>query len=125
RVLAVVTGEPDHSHGRVTSTERAEHVGRLVAASVVHEDDLVRAADPLERPEQPLVQHAEAPRLVEHGDHDGERGRRRVAHRSISRTRRQSLWPPKPNEFETAARIRAARAVFGTYERSHSGSGTR
>jgi hypothetical protein len=113
-MLAVVASEPDHPHGRVAGAERAKDLRRVVAAPVVHEDDLVRAADLLERAREPLMERDETLRLVEHGDHDRQRRPRAVAHRALSRTSRQSLWPPKPNEFEMAARIRAATAVLGT-----------
>src|SRR5437763_13352588 len=37
---------------------------------------------------------------------------------------RQVLLPPKPNELETATRTGPGRASLGTWQRSHSGSGS-
>src|SRR5207249_10260549 len=102
------------SHRSVAGAERAKDVRRLVAAAVVHEDDLVRPGDLLERPGEPPMEGIEALRLVEHRNHHRQCRTHSPAHRSTSRTSRQSLWPPKPNEFEMAARMRAATAVFGT-----------
>src|SRR5439155_1516021 len=84
---------------------RAKVVRRLVAAAVVHEDDLVRPGDLLERPGEPPMEGIEALRLVEHRNHHRQCRTHSPAHRSTSRTSRQSLWPPKPNEFEMAARM--------------------
>jgi len=95
-------------------SERAQDVRRPVAAPVVDEDDLVRLADLLECLSEAMVEVAEARRLVEHRDDDRQGRTRLSAQRSISRTRRQSLWPPNPNELEIAARMRAATDVFGT-----------
>jgi hypothetical protein len=113
-VLPVVPIEPDHAHRAVLGVERAQDVGRAVAAPVVHEDDFVRLTELLERLGEAVVEVAEAPRLVEERDDDRERGAGFGAHRSTSRTSRQSLWPPKPNELEMAARIRPVRGTFGT-----------
>ena len=94
--------------------QRAQDVRRSVAAPVVDEDHLVRLGEPLEREREAMVQVDEARRFVEHRHHDRQGGPRRVAQRSISRTSRQSLWPPKPNEFEMAARMRAGAGTLGT-----------
>ena len=113
-VLAVVAVEPDHTDGRILMMQRAQDVRRSVAAPVVDEDHLVRLRDPLQREREAMVQVDEARRFVEHGHHDRQGGPRCVAQRSISRTSRQSLWPPKPNEFEMAARMRAGAGTLGT-----------
>src|SRR5262249_30738815 len=40
------------------------------------------------------------------------------------RSTTQVLLPPNPNEFDTATRTLASRAECGTWQRSHSGSGS-
>ena len=113
-VLPVVAVEPDHLHRWVLRSECAQDVRRSVAAPVVDEDDLVGLAELLEGQRQAMVEVAEAPRLVEDGDHDRQHGARPVAQGAISRTSKQSLCPPNPNEFEMAARMRPATGVLGT-----------
>ena len=113
-MLAVVPVEPDHPHRAVLGVERAQDVRRAVTAAVVHEDDLVRLPELLERLGQAIVEVAEALRLVEDRNDDRDRGPLLGAHRSTSRTSRQSLWPPKPKELEMAARMRVVSGAFGT-----------
>ena len=91
RVLPVVPVEPDDAHRPVLGVEGAQDVRGAVAAAVVHEDDLVRPPELLERLGEAMVEVAEALGLVEDRHDDRERRARLGPHRGTSRTRRQSL----------------------------------
>src|SRR5207245_11029657 len=114
RVWGVVRFRRARARRAVRGVEGAQDVRRAGAGAVVHDDDLVRLPELLERLGQAIVEVAEALRLVEGRNDDRDRGALPVAHRSTSRTSRQSLWPPKPKELEMAARMRVVSGAFGT-----------
>jgi hypothetical protein len=72
RGLAEVAPELDDLHPLVLGRELRELGEAPVRAAVVHVDDLERAAERLERADQPLMKRGQIPRLVVHRDDDRE-----------------------------------------------------
>ena len=72
RGLTEVAAEPDDPQPRVLRLELRQQRERLVCAAVVDDDDLVAAAERLERFRELAVELRDVRRLVPHRDDDGD-----------------------------------------------------
>ena len=65
RLMAEIAAQVDHREVRVRLLQLVYQTGRLVAAAVVHEDDLVRLPQKVQRLDQPAVQLRHVLLLIE------------------------------------------------------------
>jgi len=111
-VLAEVAGEPDGSHAGVGGVQALQQREALVPGTVVDEDELVRAAEPVERLGGAPVELVEGALLVQDRDDDREVGGRlglvaRADCEEICLERSQSATNPSaPSLPRRYARIR-------------------
>ena len=73
RLLAEVSAQSSHGHGRLAGLQRRQHCCRAVRAAVVHVDNLPAYARVAQDLHQPAVQRRKCLFLIENGDDDRQR----------------------------------------------------